>query len=173
MAFIENTQKQNIVATAKHFPGHGLVSGDTHKELQTITGEMLEVKNYPALIENGVLSIMIAHIAVRNNAKYDTQGLPSTLSEKIVTKLLRDSLGFKGLIVTDAMNMGGVNSVPLSSSKAVRAGCDIILMPADVTKTLAELLNLYRKDPLFKQRVDESAKRIIRMKIALGLIKPN
>ena len=51
MAFIENTQKQNIVATAKHFPGHGLVSGDTHKELQTINGEMLEVKNYPALIE--------------------------------------------------------------------------------------------------------------------------
>ena len=173
LAFIENTQKQNIVATAKHFPGHGLVSGDTHKELQTINGEMLEVKNYPALIENGVLSIMIAHIAVRNNAKYDTQGLPSTLSEKIVTKLLRDSLGFKGLIVTDAMNMGGVNSVPLSSSKAVRAGCDIILMPADVTKTHAELLNLYRKDPLFKQSVDESAKRIIRMKIALGLIKPN
>jgi len=173
LAFIENTQKQNIVATAKHFPGHGLVSGDTHKELQTINGEMLEVKNYPALIENGVLSIMIAHIAVRNNAKYDTQGLPSTLSEKIVTRLLRDSLGFKGLIVTDAMNMGGVNSVPLSSSKAVRAGCDIVLMPADVTKTHAELLNLYRKDPIFKQRVDESAKRIIRMKIALGLIKPN
>ena len=77
---------------------------------------------------------MIAHIAVRNNAKYDTQGLPSTLSEKIVTKLLRDSLGFKGLIVTDAMNMGGVNSVPLSSSKAVSAGCDIILMPADIKK---------------------------------------
>jgi beta-N-acetylhexosaminidase len=173
LAFIENTQKQNIVATAKHFPGHGLVSGDTHKELQTINGEMLEVKNYPALIENGVLSIMIAHIAVRNNAKYDTQGLPSTLSEKIVTRLLRDSLGFKGLIVTDAMNMGGVRSVPLSSSKAVRAGCDIVLMPADVTKTHTELLNLYRKDPLFKQRVDESAKRIIRMKIALGLIKPN
>ena len=172
-AFIQHTQQHNILATAKHFPGHGLVSGDTHKELQTIDGEMLEIKNYPSLIANGVLSIMIAHIAVMNNKRYNTEGLPSTLSEKIVTQLLRDSLGFKGLIVTDAMNMGGVISVPMSASKAVKAGCDIILMPVDVVKTHSEILNLYRTDPAFKKRVDESAKRIIRMKIALGLLKTN
>ena len=172
-AFIQHTQQHNILATAKHFPGHGLVSGDTHKELQTIDGEMLEIKNYPSLIASGVLSIMIAHIAVMNNKRYNTEGLPSTLSEKIVTQLLRDSLGFKGLIVTDAMNMGGVISVPMSASKAVKAGCDIILMPVDVVKTHSELLTLYRTDPAFKKRVDESAKRIIRMKIALGLLKTN
>lgn len=172
-AFIQHTQQHNILATAKHFPGHGLVSGDTHKELQTIDGEMLEIKNYPSLIASGVLSIMIAHIAVMNNKRYNTEGLPSTLSEKIVTQLLRDSLGFKGLIVTDAMNMGGVISVPMSASKAVRAGCDIILMPVNVVKTHSELLTLYRTDPAFKKRVDESAKRIIRMKIALGLLKTN
>ena len=172
-AFIQHTQQHNILATAKHFPGHGLVSGDTHKELQTIDGEMLEIKNYPSLIASGVLSIMIAHIAVMNNKRYNTEGLPSTLSEKIVTQLLRDSLGFKGLIVTDAMNMGGVVSVPMSASKAVTAGCDIILMPVDVVKTHSELLTLYRTDPAFKKRVDESAKRIIRMKIALGLLKTN
>ena len=172
-AFIQHTQQHNILATAKHFPGHGLVSGDTHKELQTIDGEMLEIKNYPSLIANGVLSIMIAHIAVMNNKRYNTEGLPSTLSEKIVTQLLRDSLGFKGLIVTDAMNMGGVISVPMSASKAVKAGCDIILMPVNVVKTHSEILNLYRTDPAFKKRVDESAKRIIRMKIALGLLKTN
>ncbi len=172
-AFIQHTQQHNILATAKHFPGHGLVSGDTHKELQTIDGEMLEIKNYPSLIASGVLSIMIAHIAVMNNKRYNTEGLPSTLSEKIVTQLLRDSLGFKGLIVTDAMNMGGVISVPMSASKAVKAGCDIILMPVDVVKTHSEILNLYRTDPAFKKRVDESAKRIIRMKIALGLLKSN
>jgi beta-N-acetylhexosaminidase len=172
-AFIQHTQQHNILATAKHFPGHGLVSGDTHKELQTIDGEMLEIKNYPSLITNGVLSIMIAHIAVMNNKRYNTEGLPSTLSEKIVTQLLRDSLGFKGLIVTDAMNMGGVVSVPKSASKAVKAGCDIILMPVDVVKTHSEILNLYRTDPAFKKRVDESAKRIVRMKLALGLLKSN
>lgn len=172
-AFIEQTQQHNIIATAKHFPGHGLVSGDTHKELQTIDGEMLEIKNYPSLIKNGVLSIMIAHIAVQNNATFDTKGLPSTLSENIVTKLLRDSLGFKGLIVTDAMNMGGVISVPKSASKAVKAGCDIILMPVNVANTHSEILSLYRKDAEFKKRVDESAKRVIRMKLALGLLNTN
>ena len=169
-AFIATTQEKNIIATAKHFPGHGLVTGDTHKSLQTIDGEMKEVKNYPALIEKGVLSIMVAHIGVQNNAKFDTQGLPSTCSEKIVTTLLRDSLGFKGLIITDAMNMGGVVSVPQAASKAVRAGCDIVLMPVNVKKTHSELLDLYKKDPSFKKQVDASARRVIRMKLAAGLM---
>jgi len=169
-AFIATTQEKNIIATAKHFPGHGLVTGDTHKSLQTIDGEMKEVKNYPALIEKGVLSIMVAHIGVQNNAKFDTQGLPSTCSEKIVTSLLRDSLGFKGLIITDAMNMGGVVSVPQAASKAVRAGCDIVLMPVNVKKTHSELLDLYKKDPSFRKQVDASARRVIRMKLAAGLM---
>jgi beta-N-acetylhexosaminidase len=138
--FIQVTQKNNIIATAKHFPGHGLVSGDTHHSLQSIDGEMKEVKNYPELIKNGVLSIMVAHIAVVNNPKFDTEGLPSTCSEKIVTNLLRDSLKFKGLIVTDAMNMGGVASVPQASFKAINAGCDILLMPLDVKKSHDELM---------------------------------
>jgi len=170
-AFIQETQKNNIIATAKHFPGHGLVSGDTHKALQMIDGEMKEIKNYPELIANGVLSIMVAHIAVQNNKEYSTEGLPSTCSEKIVTKLLKDSLGFKGLIVTDAMNMGGVVNVPNASSKAVAAGCDIVLMPLDAKKSHQELLKLYRTDKNFKAKVDASAKKIIRMKIALGLLK--
>ena len=169
-AFIATTQEKNIIATAKHFPGHGLVTGDTHKSLQTIDGEMKEVKNYPALIEKGVLSIMVAHIGVQNNAKFDTQGLPSTCSEKIVTNLLRDSLGFKGLIITDAMNMGGVVSIPQAASKAVRAGCDIVLMPVNVKKTHSELLNLYKTDPSFRKQVDASARRVIRMKLAAGLM---
>ena len=169
-AFIATTQEKNIIATAKHFPGHGLVTGDTHKSLQTIDGEMKEVKNYPALIEKGVLSIMVAHIGVQNNAKFDTQGLPSTCSEKIVTALLRDSLGFKGLIITDAMNMGGVVSVPQAASKAVRAGCDIVLMPVNVKKTHSELLDLYKTDPSFRKQVNASARRIIRMKLAAGLM---
>jgi beta-N-acetylhexosaminidase len=169
--FIQVTQKNNIIATAKHFPGHGLVSGDTHHSLQSIDGEMKEVKNYPELIKNGVLSIMVAHIAVVNNPKFDTEGLPSTCSEKIVTNLLRDSLKFKGLIVTDAMNMGGVASVPQASFKAINAGCDILLMPLDVKKSHDELLAAYSKDKNFKRKADASVKRIIRMKIAMGLIK--
>ena len=170
-AFIQSTQNKNIIATAKHFPGHGLVSGDTHKALQVIDGEMKEIKNYPELIKNGVLSIMVAHIAVQNNKRFSTDGLPSTCSEKIVTKLLKDSLGFKGLIVTDAMNMGGVVNVPNASSKAVSAGCDIVLMPVDAKKAHSEILELYRSNKDFKNKVDASAKKIIRMKICLGLMK--
>jgi beta-N-acetylhexosaminidase len=171
-AFIQATQKNNIIATAKHFPGHGLVSGDTHKALQVIDGEMKEIGNYPKLIANGVLSIMVAHIAVQNNKNYDTKGLPSTCSEKIVSKLLKDSLGFRGLIVTDAMNMGGVVNVPNATSKAVNAGCDIVLMPLDAKKAHSELLNLYRTNNDFKEKVISSAKKVIRMKIALGLLNP-
>jgi len=169
-AFIQETQKHQIIATAKHFPGHGLVSGDTHKSLQVIDGDLKEIHNYPVLIEKGVLSIMVAHIAVKNNPKFDTKGLPSTLSPTIVKNLLRDSLNFKGLIVTDAMNMGGVISVPNSSVKAIQAGCDILLMPLDAKKAHTNILNKYRTDREFKETVDEASKRIIRMKICSGLI---
>jgi len=169
-AFIQQTQSHNIVATAKHFPGHGLVTGDTHHSLQVIDGELKEIGNYPKLIENGVLSIMIAHIAVKNNPKYDTKGLPASTSETIVTKLLREEYGFKGLIVTDAMNMGGVASIPQCEVKAVNAGVDIVLMPVNSAKAHAQILDKYRKDPEFKMKVDAAAKRVIRMKIALGLL---
>lgn len=169
--FIRQTQKQNIIATAKHFPGHGLVSGDTHKSLQTIDGELKEVKNYPSLIEKGVLSIMIAHIAVQNNEKFNTNGLPSTCSKKIVTDLLRDSLGFKGLIVTDAMGMGGVVKVKNNAVLAIGAGCDILLMPKDVEVAHREILAEFNSNKAFQKQVEESVKRIIRMKICLGLME--
>mgnify|MGYP000632650803 CR=1 FL=1 len=172
-AFIEETQAQGIIATAKHFPGHGLVSGDTHKSLQVIDGELKEIQNYPPLIAQGVLSIMVAHIAVQNNSKYNTNGLPSTCSKAIVTDLLKNEMGYKGLIVTDAMNMGGVVAVPEAAYKAVAAGCDIILMPVDAKKAHAEILSHYRKDPAFKAQVDAAAKKVIRMKIALGLLSAN
>jgi len=169
-AFIQETQRNNILATAKHFPGHGLVSGDTHKELQVIDGPLKELQNYPLLIKNRVLSIMIAHISVKNNSQFDTKGLPSTCSETIVKGLLRDSLGFKGLIVTDAMNMGGVVNVPNAATKAISAGCDIVLMPLDAKKTHSELLASYKTDKVLRAKVDAAAKRIIRMKLSLGLL---
>jgi len=170
-AFITSTQENNIIATAKHFPGHGLVSGDTHKSLQVIDGKLQEIKNYPPLIKNGLLSVMVAHIAIKNNPLYETNGLPSTCSKKIVTDLLRDSLGFKGLIVTDAMNMGGVRNVSDNSVKAIKAGCDILLMPVDARKAHSEILMEYSKENKeFKRSVEESVRRIIRMKVCLGLL---
>ncbi len=169
-AFIETTQRNNIMATAKHFPGHGYVVGDTHEKLVFIDGEMKELQNYPPLIEANVLSIMVAHIAVKNNTTYNTDGMPATTSRRIVTDLLRDSLNFNGLIVTDALNMGGVRNVPEAEVLAVQAGCDIVLMPLDADKAYDRLLEKYTTDEQFKIEVDNSVKRIIRAKLALGLM---
>ncbi len=167
-AFIKTTQDLGILATAKHFPGHGLVSGDTHKSLQMIDGELKEISNYPPLIENGLLSIMVAHIAVVNNEKYDTKGLPATASAAIVQKLLREEMKFKGLVITDAMNMGGISSLPDAEIKVIEAGCDIILMPLNVSKAHSSLLSKYNSDNDFKKKVDLAVKRIIRMKLCLA-----
>ncbi len=163
--FINTLQKHNIIATAKHFPGHGLVVGDSHKQLVYINGAMKELKNYPPLIKDQVISIMIGHIAVKNNAQYDTQGIPASISKNIVTDLLRDSLNFKGLIVTDAMNMKGVSTLPNSNIKAIEAGVDILLMPLNAGEAHTEILKKYLSDEAFEILVNKACKRIIRAKL--------
>jgi beta-N-acetylhexosaminidase len=169
-AFIEESSKANIVSTAKHFPGHGLVSGDTHKALQVIDGELKELQIFRDLAAKNVPSIMVGHLAVKNNAKYDTKGLPATVSPVIITNLLRNEMKYNGLVVTDAMNMGGVTQVPNVSNTAIEAGVDILLMPLDASKAHADILKKYQSDENFKKRVDESAKRVVRMKLCLGLL---
>jgi len=169
-AFIQASQKMGVIATAKHFPGHGLVHGDTHEKLVYIDGILQEAVNYKSLISAGVLSIMVGHIAVKNNPKYGTSGLPATCSKKIVTNLLKEELKFKGLIVTDAMNMGGVRNVTDCGIKAVDAGCDILLMPVDENKEIQNLLRKYEISESFQRRVDEAVKKIIRVKVCLGIL---
>ena len=168
--FITTTQQNGIVATAKHFPGHGYVVGDTHKKLVYIDGDMKEVNNYKPIIENGVLSIMVAHIAVRNNEKYNTNDLPSTCSKPIVTDLLKGELGFKGLIVTDAMNMGGVSNIEHSGVKATMAGCDMLLMPVEEEQDVYDILAEMKSNESYRQQIYNSVMKIIRLKICLGLI---
>ena len=168
--FIKESQSQNIVATAKHFPGHGYVVGDTHKKLVYIDGTMKEVDNYIPLIESGLISIMVAHIAIKNNPKFDTKNMPATCSKNIVTDLLKGEMKFNGLVITDALNMGGVVSIPNCELKAVKAGCDILLMPVNEEKAVMDVLREIAVDSQFKQQVYASVKKIIRLKICLGLI---
>ena len=169
-AFISVTQNHQVAATAKHFPGHGFVVGDTHKKLVYIDGEMKEVKNYVPMIEHGVTSIMVAHLAIKNNPDFDTYDMPSTCSRKIVTELLKDSLGFKGLVITDAMNMGGVVNVEKCGLKAAQAGCDQLLMPVDEEEVLFSILEKMGNDEAFKQQVYASVKKVIKLKICLGKV---
>ncbi|MBW3544377.1 MAG: glycoside hydrolase family 3 protein [Bacteroidetes bacterium] len=170
-AFINATQADGVAATAKHFPGHGLVKGDTHKKLVYIDGPMKEVDVYKGLIDAGVLSIMVGHIAVQNNPKYNTDGQPATLSRAIVTGLLKNDMGFEGIVTTDAMNMGAVAAIPNASLKAAQAGIDMILMPLNEKEAVFSILAAMDKDPAFKKQVHESVKKIIRFKLTLGVIR--
>ena len=169
-AFIQSTQDGGVVATAKHFPGHGLVKGDSHHKLVYIEGEMKEAPLYQELIDKGVLSIMVGHIAVENNPKYNTNGLPSTCSRAIVTGLLKEEMGFKGIVTTDAMNMGALSNIPNAALLAVKAGCDMILMPLNEKELIYGVLAEMDKNPEFKEQIYESVKKIIRMKLCAGLI---
>lgn len=168
--FAQTTQSENIVATVKHFPGHGQVKGDSHHQLVYVDGELKEAPNYQSLIDSGVIAIMVGHIAVKNNDKYGTDGLPSTCSEKIVNGLLRDEMGFKGIVVTDAMGMKGVSSVPQSGLKAISAGCDILLMPVHEKQDIDDILNAIKNNPELRAQVMQSVRKILRLKIVLGVI---
>lgn len=168
--FVSVTQKNNIVATAKHFPGHGQVVGDTHKKLVYIDGEMTEVANYKPIINAGVISIMVAHIAVKNNEEYNSD-LPATLNKRIVTDLLKRELGFKGIVITDAMGMGGVKSIPNSGVKAIKAGVDVLLMPQDEFADHKAIVAEMKNDSEFASQVKNSARKIIKLKICQGLLQ--
>lgn len=170
-AFIESTQHDNIVACAKHFPGHGLVTGDTHKQSVYIDGELKELPVYQPLIDAGVLSIMIAHITIENNATYGTNGLPSSCSRTIVTDLLREELGFEGLIISDALNiMKAVTVLDKAPLLASKAGCDFILMPQVEALTMQWVMEEMALDETYNRQVEESVKRILRLKLCLGLL---
>ena len=113
---------------------------------------------------------MIAHLAIKNNEDFNTNGLPSTCSKKIVNDLLKDSLGFKGLIVTDALNMGAVSKLDNNGLLAAMAGCDQLLMPVYEEKVLMSIINEIEKDNEFKLQVYNSVKKVIRLKLCLGKI---
>ena len=169
-SLMDGIHQAGMKCVGKHFPGHGFVVGDTHKKLVYIDGEMKEVKNYIPMIGHGVTSIMVAHLAIKNNPEFETQDMPSTCSRKIVTDLLKDSLQFKGLVITDAMNMGGVVNIEQCGLKAAQAGCDQLLMPVDEEQVLFDILSQMQMDDTFEKEVYESVKKIIRLKICLGKV---
>ncbi|MEW7281034.1 glycoside hydrolase family 3 N-terminal domain-containing protein [Aquimarina sp. 2201CG1-2-11] len=169
--FIKCTQQGGIIATAKHFPGHGLVKGDTHKQSVYIDGPMQEVDNYKKIIEDGVLSIMVAHITIKNNKEYDTNGIPSSCSRKIVTSLLKEKMGFKGVIISDALNiMKAVTILDNAPLLASKAGCDLILMPQDEVKTINTILAEMKTNASYKRQVIQSIKKVLRLKVCSGVI---
>lgn len=172
-SFMKRTQECNIVATLKHFPGHGLVSGDTHRSLVYIDGELEEAPNYRPLIDAGVIGVMVGHLAIKNNSTYGTHGNPSTISRRIVTGLLKKEMGYKGIIFTDAMNMSAITNIDKAGLKASMAGIDIILMPPNENKVLRDIMEEMTKNPAYRKDLYQSIKKIIRLKLCLGVFNSN
>lgn len=167
--FAQVMKDSGIIATAKHFPGHGNVSGDTHNSLLMIEGDLTEIGAFKSAIQTRIPIMMVGHLAVSGSADYQTDGLPATLSEKIMKKLLREDLGFKGVVITDAMNMGAVNFIADKDLKSLRAGADIVLMPNNPVQLQKSLLRAVREDPEFAVEVEKKVKRVLRLKLAWRL----
>lgn len=170
-AFIKGCQEHGVLASAKHFPGHGDTSQDSHTSLPTITRsaedfDNFELHPFKAAIEAGVGSIMTAHIAIPALEKENPE-LPATLSHAIMTTLLRDKLGFKGVIVTDAMIMEGVkgeHSAVETALQAIEAGCDMILMPENPADIASFFLEAVENGRLSEERLNLSVLRILEIK---------
>ncbi|MFA6027165.1 MAG: glycoside hydrolase family 3 N-terminal domain-containing protein, partial [Ignavibacteriaceae bacterium] len=173
-AIVSGMQENHLLATAKHFPGHGNTSIDSHKDLPIIRGSreelfQLELKPFIKEIENGVMSIMVGHLAV---PAFDADTLPATLSKNIVTDLLKKELGFKGLIVTDALNMRAITNsftTAEASVAAFNAGCDILLFPANADEAANAIIEAVDSGIISKERLNESVRKILLAKRWTGL----
>jgi beta-N-acetylhexosaminidase len=197
-AFIEGVQSQGVIATAKHFPGHGDTDVDSHRGLPIINVsrerlDKLELVPFRRAIESGVASIMVAHIGlpqidpteikpIPNALRVDTEEevitenatIPATLSTKIQTDILRKELGFKGLIVTDAMSMSGLTLYVTQEDAGVQAflaGADLIEKPADTDAMIRGLREAVKSGRISEPRLNESVRKILAWKHELGLFK--
>lgn len=174
-AFIRGARDNGVMTTAKHFPGHGDTATDTHIGLAVVPSNMarlndVELVPFRSAIQAGVDSIMTAHVAVPQVT--GDASIPATLSPAILTGLLRDELKFQGLVVTDAMEMGGITTRYWSGQAAIRAlqaGADMLLLPPDTGVAIDEVLRGIRRGDLTEKRISESVERILSAKSRLGL----
>lgn len=174
-AAVKGFDDAGVAATAKHFPGHGDTHVDSHTGLPVIDHtraqwKRLDAPPFKAAIGAGVDAIMSAHIVF---PKLDPSGDPATLSKPILTGLLRQELGFDGVISTDALNMAGVREKYGDGEVAVRAvlaGADLLLMPYDLPKAYNAVLSAAKSGRISERRLDQSVTRLLTLKQARGLL---
>jgi beta-N-acetylhexosaminidase len=178
-AFIEgaHADKRNyVLVTAKHFPGHGDTAEDSHLKLPKLDQpkeriESLELVPFRAAIEHGVDAVMTAHLSV---PAFEPEPEPATVSHNILTGLLRDELRFKGIIVTDAMEMQAVTALypgGEASVRAIEAGADVLLMPPDPGASIRAIEAAVRAGRISRQRIDASAAKVLAAKQRAGLFR--
>jgi beta-N-acetylhexosaminidase len=175
-AHLRGLQDHGMLATVKHFPGHGDTDIDSHIDLPVISvdkmrADSIELKPYRAAIEAGVAAVMSAHIAFPS---LTGDSLPATLSRQLMTDLLRDELGFDGLVVTDAMDMGaivdryGATEAPIM---ALKAGADVLLQVpgAQVRSVIDAIVDAVESGEIAEEQLDRSVRRVLQAKAELGL----
>ena len=174
-AFVRGLQSTGVAATAKHFPGHGDTDTDSHLGLPVIEVprsrlDTVELLPFAAAIKSGIAGMMTAHIAL---PKAYGDSVPATLSPRIMSGLLRDSLAFRGVTFTDAMTMEGLAKgygIDESSVRAIEAGNDILLMPPNVTKAIDAVVNAVQSGRIPAARIDASVRRILELKLRTGAV---
>ncbi|NNK28489.1 MAG: serine hydrolase, partial [Flavobacteriaceae bacterium] len=175
LAFMRGMQRAGVLANAKHFPGHGDTDSDSHKTLPTVNFprkriDSIELYPYQKLIDNGLSSVMVAHLNIPSLES--RSGFPSSLSENVVTNILKDSLDFKGLIFTDALEMKGVSKYDDSAEvdlAAFVAGNDVLLISQDPAKGIERIIEAYNKGKITEDRLAHSVKKILMAKYKVGL----
>ncbi|WP_241077740.1 glycoside hydrolase family 3 N-terminal domain-containing protein [Flavimarina sp. Hel_I_48] len=174
IAYMKGMQQEQVLTTAKHFPGHGDTATDSHYGLPQINHttqrlDSLELYPFKALIKAGVGGVMVAHL---NIPAMDSTGVASTLSKPIISGILQDKLGFQGLIVTDAMNMKGVtvgNEIGVVDKRALVAGNDLIEFTENVAKAIKEIEKAVKNGEISQAEIDERCRKILAVKQWVGL----
>lgn len=175
VAYMKGMQENGLLTSAKHFPGHGDTGTDSHYDLPLIAHntdrlDSLELYPFRELISNGLSGMMIAHLSIP--ALDNTPNLPSTLSKPIVSDLLRNKLGFRGLVYSDAMNMKGVTKFfPDGKADALglEAGMDLLEFTEDVTKSIAEIKKSIAEGKITQAEIDFRCKKVLAAKAWVGL----
>ncbi len=175
IAYMKGMQDHHILATAKHFPGHGDTDTDSHYDLPVINFnrnrlDSLELYPFNEMIKAGIGSIMTAHLSIPQLDS--TVNLPSTLSKPVITDLLRNELNFKGIIFTDAMNMQGVTKyfpAGQADAMALAAGNDVLEFSKDIPKAIEEIKKAIRSGAISIAQIDASCKKVLAAKQWVGL----
>ena len=179
LSYLKGMQSEGIMGSAKHFPGHGDTSTDSHKTLPIINFSAKRINDvelfpYKQLIKNNLSTVMVAHMEVPSLEKEPK--MPSTLSKNIISKLLKKKLKFEGLVITDAMDMKGVvdfNKNQSADVSALLAGNDVLLMPDDLDESTKSIKNAIKDGTITEKRLKYSVKKILMAKYKAGLHKNN
>ncbi|TAE74097.1 MAG: glycosyl hydrolase [Bacteroidetes bacterium] len=174
LAYMKGMQKKGLITTAKHFPGHGDTDTDSHELLPIIKKttdnlENLELKPFQNLIDNQIKGVMVAHLKI---PAWDS--IPTSVSKKVITNILQETLNFQGLIFTDALEMKGIAGYfpnGVLEMKALEAGVDVLLIAADVPTSSEYLQNQYKKGILKEEILAKKVKKILKAKIEAGLFE--